>query len=64
VTLESTADEKRRESVIADHAHVNDHGGQRAEGEFWEKHAKEGKGHVRAHGDTATEPAGHLTAKK
>jgi hypothetical protein len=50
--------------VIADHAHVNDHGGQRAEGEFWEKHAKEEKGHVRAHGDTATEPAGHLTAKK
>jgi hypothetical protein len=74
VTLESKADEKRRESDIADHAHVNDHGGPRAEAEFWEKHRKHdglhehgyGHGHVyHEHGrvEATNEPVGHVTAK-
>jgi hypothetical protein len=42
VTLETSSDEKRRESAVADHAHVNDHGGRQAEDEFWEKHRKGG----------------------
>jgi hypothetical protein len=57
VTIESTADEKRRESVIADHAHVNDHGGKKAEAEFWEKHQKKG-----THGHGAAEHA-HVEEK-
>lgn len=56
VTFESKDDEKRRESMISDHAHRNDHGGKQAEAEFWEKHRKHdahGKepshGHVEQH---------------
>jgi hypothetical protein len=41
VTLESKDDEQKRECVITDHAHVNDHGGRREEGGFGERHTKE-----------------------
>lgn len=49
VTLESSSDETRRESLSADHAHVNNHGGEEAEKEFWEKHRKhdDGKTHCK-----------------
>jgi hypothetical protein len=72
VTLESKADERRRESVIADHAHVNDHGGRQAEAEFWDKHGKgsahgerSGDGHDHGHGHVTVvnEPVGHVTAR-
>jgi hypothetical protein len=68
VTLESKGDEKRRESVIADHAHVNDHGGRQAEAGFWEKHRKghahdEKSGHGHGHVDAANEPVELVTAK-
>ncbi|KAH5029838.1 hypothetical protein HBI75_124580 [Parastagonospora nodorum] len=62
VTLESKSDEKRRESAIADPAHVNDHGGKAAEAEFWDKHGKGGMG--REHVSATDESVGHITNKK
>jgi hypothetical protein len=72
VTLESKSDEKRRESIITDRAHPNDHGGKHAEAEFWEKHRKDnrtpehghGHGHTKhGHAEATNEPVGHVTAK-
>ncbi|OAK97686.1 hypothetical protein IQ06DRAFT_36159 [Phaeosphaeriaceae sp. SRC1lsM3a] len=76
VTLEPKENEKRRESIISEHKHVNDHGGPQAEAEFWEKHQKGGQhgavhetGHTHEHGhghghiDAANEPVGHVTAR-
>jgi hypothetical protein len=70
VTLESKSDEKRRESIISNHAHVNDHGGREAEAEFWAKHSKHNgpheHGHVHAgqgHVEATEEPVGHVTAQ-
>ncbi|KAH7391057.1 hypothetical protein DE146DRAFT_153072 [Phaeosphaeria sp. MPI-PUGE-AT-0046c] len=76
VTLESKHDEERRESIISDHKHVNDHGGRQAEAEFWDKHQKGGQhgavhetrhehGHGHGHDgvDAANEPVGHVTAQ-
>jgi hypothetical protein len=75
VTLESKSDEKRRESAIADPAHVNNHGGKAAEVDFWDKHGKgqavqggvghefvNANGHVRVQG--TNEAIGHVTNKK
>jgi hypothetical protein len=61
VSLESKDDEKRRESMISDHAHQNDHGGKQAEAEFWEKHhAKDGvHGHGEAHEARAAASMAH-----
>ncbi|KAF1914179.1 hypothetical protein BDU57DRAFT_454000, partial [Ampelomyces quisqualis] len=71
ITLEAKSDEKRRESVIADHAHVNDYGGAQAEAEFWGKHGKHhgphehGQGHV-DHGhervEATNKPVTHVNA--
>lgn len=73
VTLESKDDEKRRESIISDHKHVNDHGGRQAEAEFWEKHQKggahgvvheteQGHGHGHEYVEATSQPVGHVTA--
>jgi hypothetical protein len=41
---------------------VNDHGGEAAEAEFWDKHGKEGVG--RKHVTATDEPVGHITNNK
>lgn len=74
VTLESTEDEKRRESIISNHKHINDHGGREAEKEFWEKHQKGGQHGAVHHTDHAhdgeryveatSQPIGHVTNPK
>jgi hypothetical protein len=70
VTLESKADEQRRESIISTHAHVNDHGGKQAEAEFWEKHSKHNGPHEHGHAshghghvEATNEPVGHVTGQ-
>jgi hypothetical protein len=61
VTLEPSSDEKQREEHIADHAHVNDHGGRLAEAEFWDKY---GKGGQHGYVEQTTKPVGRGPEKR